>query len=192
MSMFLSTTFLKECAYTTQTQDWQFQIFFPIFKYLLKRLKSLDLVRRLRSSEYLLANTFAKKKWHQKWKVAQTKTMKAHSNHILDPTMNTPNGCAYSEVNNHNCPFHPAERAAVLVYLGWTTKGTRKKIHFWELPKTSRKRILLTTLHFALRFRLGSLQMHWFDNCNRVREIWRGEFFVFKERVVWFEWLKKR
>ena len=38
VSMFLSTTFLGETAYTTQTQDWQFQVLFPIFKYLLKRL----------------------------------------------------------------------------------------------------------------------------------------------------------
>ena len=78
---------------------------------------SLDLVRRLRLPEYLLANTFAKK-WHQKLKVAKTKTMKAHSHHILDPIMDTPNGCVYTEVNNHNCQNHPKNREVVLVYHG--------------------------------------------------------------------------
>ena len=36
--------------------------------------------------------------------------MKAHSHHIFDVIMNQPNGCVYTQVNNHNCQNHPKKR----------------------------------------------------------------------------------
>ena len=56
----------------------------------------------------------------------------------------------------------------------------REKMHLWQLSKSSRKSIAWTTLHLVQRLRLGSLQMQYFDNCNRVRKLLRGEFLVFK------------
>ena len=137
VSIFLSTTFLGEPAYTTHSGLAVLDLFSDI-QIPTKKIDDLglDLVRCLRLPEYLPANTFAIK-WHQKWKVAQTKTMKAHSNHILDPMKKTPNGCVYTEVNNHKCQNHPKKRAVVLAYHGYFSK----EIHLWQPSKSSRRKI---------------------------------------------------
>ena len=60
--MFLSTTFVGESAYTTDTDlavsDFLSYIQIPTLKI---DVSSLDLVRHLRLPQYLLANTFVKK-----------------------------------------------------------------------------------------------------------------------------------
>ena len=80
---------------------------------------SLYLVRRLVCVyQKIFLRTLLLKEWHQKWKEARTKTVKTHSHHFLDPIMNTPKGCVYTEVNHNNCQNHPKKREVVLVYHG--------------------------------------------------------------------------